>query len=229
MNSLAPRIAEFPTIEQIFLGGVLLEETPVRVVKGWVVNVYGSDEGSKLAGLPAQVIVNLYPEVVPGGVAYFSLIRETPAMEQVQDLLDAVATAMSVSHGRYRGEPKFRQELMKMGLWTFPGGQHFPARMKAEAGWKDDVPAAQELIKSLTWAVNETLKRSCPPQTKSHAEDDVYWRVEVYELALFVCAAHVGSPGLRNVYAKVQPELLEVFGILGLPELQKLTVARGRR
>lgn len=226
MNSSAPRLAEFPTIERNSpFSSHNVESVPLPVLHEWVARFYGEAELSKLAGLPATTIVALYPEAMAGGVASFSLIRDTPILGQVQELLDAVSADMSGMHasGRFRGTFAFRQQLMKMGRSVWP---RLYIIEKEEQSWESVNPLARELQASLKWAIFETLQKSSPEALDSDGPE--YWLPEVYRLAFFLCLPQVDYQWFHKMYETSAFDFSQAFYSLGLMELTMLADG-GRR
>lgn len=227
MNSSAPRLAEFPTIERDSpFVTQNLDSVPLPVLHEWVVRFYGESERSKLAGLPAATIVALYPEAMAGGVASFSLIRNTPILGQVQDFLDAVGFAMSGMHanGQFRGTFAFRQQLTEIGRSEWP--RLYIIEME-EKGWESVNPLAAELQASLKWAVVETLQKSCPDDALD-TESPEYWLPEVYRLAFFLCLPKVDYQWFHEMYETSTYDFSQAFSSLGLTKLAALADG-GRR
>lgn len=223
----APRIAEFPVVEEGFgFSGQSLKDAPLRAMCDHVARVYGEAERAKLTGLPASMVSSLYPEVMVEKVAAFSLIQDTPALGQVQELLDKVAGFMSVVSDARRGEPEFHAALEAMRVWSSHNSDFTRQQERALVDWFFVVPMAGALKENLSWAAHETLRRSDP--TNAESWETTYWWHEVYDLCMFVCVYHVGSPKLREVYAKFTPEFSEVFSSLGLPAMIELA-GGGRR
>lgn len=223
----APRIAEFPIVDvtQGF-NAQSLKDAPLHVVCDHVVQVYGEPERVQLTGLPVSVVASLYPEVMAEKVAAFSLIRETPAMAQVQELLDRVADFMSVVSDAGRGEPEFHEALGAMRIWTSYNSDFTRQQERALVDWAWKEHTAGALKENLSWAAHETLRRSDP--TAADSWETTYWWHEVYDLCMFVCVYHVGPPDLRELYTKFAPEFIEVFSNLGMPAMIEL-VDGGRR
>lgn len=225
--SNAPRIAEFPVVEEdLGFTGQSLKEAPLRAMCDHVARVYGEAERAQLTGLPALMVSSLYPEVMVEKVAAFSLIQGTPALGQVQELLDKVAEFMSVVSDAGRGDPEFHEALGAMRAWTSYNSDFTRQQERALVDWFFVVPMAGALRENLSWAAHETLRKSDP--TNADSWETTYWWHEVYDLCMFVCVYHVGPPKLRKLYTKFASEFAEVFSNLGMPAMIELT-GGGRR
>lgn len=231
IGSTAPRIREYP--EVLIDSGFTyqgLEVVPLEVMRGWIVRSYGEDELPRLTGLPASVLAALYPEVMPDGVAEFQLIRKSPAMAQVQELLDAVSKAMQVVDGEFQGSQLFRDSLKRMRGWSAPGSQFYLTRSITEREWSWRTPGAHDLCQNLMWAATETISKS----SRNDADESVWdshWWAEIYELCLLVCVYHVGSPSMCEAYAGFGVELADAFAPLDVPGCEELArvMGEGRR
>lgn len=214
----APCLAAFPTIELgENVGGVFfhrtLDNVPLHAVHGWVARTYGEDEVSKLAGLPIPVIAALYPDAMAEGVASFSLIRESPALDQLQEFLDAVSTKID-SHDKW-----FLAEIHLVHLWESRNRFNFHRSETAEKEWMKAVPEAAEFWSDLKWAISRTLYVDPLADDYSRAEFRAEYSGVVYLMAMFLCAPYLNSSALRNVYDEFGVNLANVFRSLGLDEL----------
>lgn len=224
--SSAPHIAEFPVVKAS--SGFMsqsLEVVPVEVLHGWVVRTYGVGELPKLSLLPTSVIAALYPDVVPDGVAAFSLIRDSPAFGLVQELLDTVSSAVRVVDDEFQSSWLLEETLERMYGWSMPGSEFYFVRSMAVREWAKKVPEARELCENLMWAVTETLIRSL--EVEGIEGDYSYWSSNIYELCLLVCVYYVSPPSMREAYLGKGDKFAEVFAVLGISEGEELARMMG--
>lgn len=213
-----PHLAEFPTIE---LGESMdrslfqrtLDIVPLHAVHGWVARTYGEDEVVKLAGLPGPVIAALYPDAMAEGVASFSLIRDTPALNQLQEFLDAVFAKVD-SRNEW-----FLAEIHLIRLWESGHLGSVRQNEMAEAKWMKAVPEAAEFCSDLRWAIRRTLYVTSLGDVSSRAKFRAEYSSVVCRMAMFLCLPHLGSSVLQKSYDEFGVNLANVFKSLGLYEL----------
>lgn len=213
--SPAPRIAEFPTIE--LEAGFLarnLDKVPSQVAGSWVADVYGDDEGALAAELPLDLIATLYPDAMRGGVVRFDLIRGTPAMSQLQDLADALSSAFTR-----------RNKRLLRKLDSFQSKLYFDAEYysvtRAITRWAYRVADYDEIIMELyddvKWLAS-VVTRADREAIQMSKVDRVWSAFHI--LAMSLIAAQIGSEELRKEFARIAPQLDNMFRVLKLNHLQ---------
>ena len=211
----APRIASFPKAapEAELYSRAALSHVGLDVVHEWLAHELGEDELARVEGLPVSLIASLYPEA--GQTAFFSMVRGTPQLDELQVLLDAVARVM---HGEGSA---VLAELQKLQAWD--RGRAIAAASQAEAVVAVDSFFVQspEFLDVFSYEMNWAIRF----MLQWDENWDSAW-LQVQNLAMFVCAPQVVDPLYRDVYADVIPSYEGALKALGLDELWVAASAR---
>lgn len=200
---VAPRLAEFP-FRSTKKSGPSLAGVPLAVAHEWLVHEFGEAELKNVSGLPVNMIASLYPE---SNVATFSLIRGTTTLGYVQDLLDAVAAALTEYEVHYDERSVVKHELNM--LFMLNTQQNASQRSQCYSL----SPIADSLYQDITWAISRVIHGE--KALRSVAQG---W-FEVFELALFVCAPYVVSVEKRAAYTELCLPYETAMKALGLEDV----------
>lgn len=215
---VAPRIAEFPkVISPEFWGhhGSNLPSVSLETVHEWLASEFGDKELTKVKGLPVSAVASMYPE--GEDVVFFSAVRGTTMLGELQAMLDAVAQFVALEDSEVsRALKNLRwQEL------NSSDDQSDQNQFWVEA------PEARGLYSDAVWAINELLHGNDP----SRPVDSIWF--ELYRLAVFVCAPVLVKADQRAEYVESLPDWNPVFTALGLGDVWMLASGRvagwGRR
>lgn len=134
----APRIAEFPVTSSSGVGVIAAGRwwASLSVVHEWLVHEFGEGELAKVEGLPLTTIVSMYPE--GKDVAFFSLVRGTTMLGELQALFDAVARSVASE------DSDFLYELNKVVRVHAP--EHLVSTLEA-----------RNLHENIVWVAHEVL------------------------------------------------------------------------
>lgn len=187
---VAPRIAEFPQ-GILQMGG--WRAVSLSIAHEWLVHEFGEGELVKVKGLPLSTIASMYPE--GEGVAFFSAVRGTTMLGELQEIVDAVARSITSE------DSTFLHELGRVRR------VHVPAEQLV------GTIEARHLHSNIVWVAHEVLNA-----------DDSY--MELYELAVFVCAPLLVEPEFRELYLSREPDWEPVFEALGLKDLWVIVSTR---
>lgn len=200
----APRIAEFPKASwSKGLAKESLESVPLSVAHEWLVHEFGEHELMKVKGLPVQSVVSLYPEME--GTVFFSMVRGTPQLEEMQVLLDAIVEF------REKNEVALLAEFEKLRAWK-------QEQVEQEAFfWVHSPDYTQGFYFDSYWVIEAALDKE-----KGQDRDD-HFLIQVRELAhnlmVFLCAPQVIETLCRVEYALAVPPYENLFRLLGLDDL----------
>lgn len=198
---VAPRLAEFP-LRSDSLPDRNLVGVPLDVAHEWLVHEFGEAELEKVSELPVNMIASLYPE---SNVATFSLIRGTTTLGYVQDLLDAVAAALTEYEVREKLAVKHELDMLSMANSSLNASQRSECYSLS--------PIADSLHLDITWAIGRVIHGE-----KALRSVSPVW-FEVFELALFVCAPYVVTVEKRAMYAELCLPYRGILKALGLEDV----------
>lgn len=201
MSSM-PRLAQFPCMDGVRQPN--LDKVPVDVISGWIVEVHGPAELSKIGGLPARTLAELYPEDMRRA-AVFAEIRETPALAQIQLVADVISEAVEsvMVHSQSPSlilVSDFNNWFRRRGHWLGLGN------------WLEEVP---DLRAELGWVSRTAISKV----TSNNFSLNAMWGT--YCLFGTLAAARVGPLSLQGQLAGDVDKFKEVFTGLGLPELSE--------
>lgn len=179
-----------------------LDKVPADVISGWIVEVHGPAELSKIAGLPARTLAELYPEDMRRA-AVFAEIRKTPALAQIQSVADVISEAAEsvMVHSQSPSlilVSDFNNWFRRRGHWLGLGN------------WLEEVP---DLRAELGWVSRTAISKV----TSNKFSLNTVWGT--YCLSGTLAAAHAGPLPLAIELAGDADELEAIFTGLGLPEL----------
>lgn len=170
---------------------------PLGVMHEWLVHEYGPTELGKVSGVPADLLVELYPEVRE--YAFFTLMRGTPAIAKFQLFLEVVCEASS------QKDTSFMETLKEFEHW---GNSYW--RSSVELFWRDGSdPLTAELAMEVKWAAE-----MCSP--------DNWWMLvdgAVVIVGLFLASSYVDNEEIHAGFADVAKQVNTLFIDLGLNEL----------
>lgn len=218
---VAPRIAEFPKASwSKGLAKESLESVPLSVAHEWLVHEFGEGELAKVKGLPVHTVASLYPEME--GTVFFSMVRGTPQLEEMQALLDAIVEF------REKDEVALLAELEKLRAWKQEQVEQDdgwnPAAMQEAYFWVHSPDYTQGFYFDSYWAIEAALDKE-----KGQDRDDrflIQVRELVHNLMVFVCAPQVIETLHRAEYAVAVPPYENLFRFLGLDDLWAIVSTR---
>lgn len=207
---VAPRIAEFPrttSFEYRKYAKQTLDSVPLSALHAWVAHEFGEGERAGVEGLPVSVIASLYPEAEQ--TAFFSMVRETPQLEELQEFFDGLAKSMPLDNSPALDElNKLRNWSRKKGLRNALADEPI-----AESFFVQSPEFLEGFSGDMKWALQFILHRDKPWTPSDNAW--LYFR----NLAMFVCAPQVVDPNYRDGYAAAVPSYEGLMKALGLGEL----------
>lgn len=214
---VAPRISGFPRDASFGYrkyAKQTLDSVPLGVLHEWLAHEFGEGERSQVEGLPVSVIASLYPEAEQ--TAFFSMVRGTPQLEELQELLDALAKSMPLD------DSPALAELNKVRNWSRIKGLRDAATGEpiAESFFVQSPEFMEGFSGDVKWAIQSILHRDKPRSPNDNAW--LYFR----NLAMFVCAPQVVDPTYRDGYAAAVPPYKGLMKALDLEELWIAASAR---
>lgn len=207
---VTPRISEFPRMTSFEYGKYAqrtLDSVPLSALHDWLAHEFGEGERAVVEGLPVSVIASLYPEAEQ--TAFFSMVRGTPQLEELQEFFDRLAKSMPLD-----GSPVLA-ELDKVRNWSRKKGLRNALTDEpiAESFFVQSPEFMEGFSEDVKWALQSILHRDKPKSTYDNAW--LYFR----NLAMFVCAPQVVDPTYHDEYAAAIPSYEGLMKALGLGEL----------
>lgn len=206
MNPI-PRLDSYPVAEK--LEGSLLpnmDKLPAHVMHEWIAKAYGEGELQKLDGIPVRALHAIYPDATPEMFVAFTLIRDTPALNQIQLLTDTIYAEVNAAADINKSD--YLRQVQNFY-------QKFDKHQYALDAWLDyEEPELAEELDWLAWQVMQRFGNNIPDGTGSPASV-----LHGTYCLIGVLAARVVGPA--NLRAQLQSDdyyFDETFKRLGFPE-----------